>query len=43
VSGGREGARENVIDALRLLLSPDDDDPHVHSGQSDQLDLILSG
>ena len=39
----REEARENVIDALRLMLSPDDDDPHVRSGQSEPLDLILAG
>jgi len=39
----REEARENVIDALRLMLSPDDDDPRVADGRSEQLDLILSG
>jgi predicted RNase H-like HicB family nuclease len=39
----REEARENVIDALRLVLSPDDDDASVASGRSEQLDLILSG
>jgi predicted RNase H-like HicB family nuclease len=38
----REEARENVIDALRLMLSPDDDDASVASGRSEQLDLILS-
>jgi predicted RNase H-like HicB family nuclease len=39
----REEARANVIDALRLMLSPDDDDPHVRDGQSEPLDLILAG
>jgi predicted RNase H-like HicB family nuclease len=38
----REEARENVIDALRLMLSPDDDQD-AGSGRSEQLDLILSG
>ena len=39
----REEARENVIDALRLMLSPDDDDADVASGRSEQLDLTLLG
>ena len=39
----REEARENVIDALRLMLSPDDDNASVAAGRSDQLDLTLSG
>jgi predicted RNase H-like HicB family nuclease len=39
----REEARENVIDALRLMLSPDDDDASVAAGRSEQLDLTLSG
>jgi predicted RNase H-like HicB family nuclease len=39
----REAARESVIDALRLMLSPDDDDDSVAAGRSEQLDLILSG
>lgn len=38
----REEARENVIDALRLMLAPDDDDPAASAGRSEQLDLILS-
>ncbi|HYZ78607.1 MAG TPA: type II toxin-antitoxin system HicB family antitoxin [Gaiellaceae bacterium] len=38
----REEARENVIDALRLMLSPDDGDPAVAAGRSEQLDLTLS-
>ena len=39
----REEARENVIDALRLMLSPDDDDPSVSAGRSEALELTLSG
>ena len=39
----RQEARENVVDALRLMLSPDDDDPNVAAGRSEQLDLTLSG
>ena len=39
----REEARENVIDALRLMLSPDEDDADVAAGRSEQLDLTLSG
>ena len=35
----KEEARENVIDALRLMLTPDDGAPE---GQSEPLDLILS-
>ena len=38
----RPEARENVIDALRLVLSPDDDAVDVAAGRSEQLDLILS-
>lgn len=38
----REEARENVIDALRLMLAPDDDDPDAAPGRSEQLDLILA-
>jgi predicted RNase H-like HicB family nuclease len=38
----REEARENVIDALRLMLSPDDDDGAAAAGRSEQLDLILA-
>jgi predicted RNase H-like HicB family nuclease len=45
VSQGRtqEEARENVIDALRLMLAPDDDDPNVAAGRSEPLELILTG
>ncbi len=43
LSQGRthQEARGNVIDALRLMLSPDDDDATVAAGRSEQLDLIL--
>ncbi len=44
ISQGRtsEEARANVIDALRLMLAPDDD-PNVAAGRSEPLELILSG
>jgi predicted RNase H-like HicB family nuclease len=35
----REEARENVIDALRLTLAPDDDEPDA---TSEPLELILA-
>jgi predicted RNase H-like HicB family nuclease len=38
----RSEARENVIDALRLMLAPDADDASVAGGRSEQLDLTLS-
>ncbi len=38
----REEARENVIDALQLMLTPDDDDPNVEAGRSERLDLTLA-
>jgi predicted RNase H-like HicB family nuclease len=37
----REEARANVIDALRLMLSPDDDDSRVVPGRSESLELTL--
>lgn len=37
----REEARDNVVDALRLMLSADDD--ASVADRSDKLDLILSG
>jgi predicted RNase H-like HicB family nuclease len=45
ISQGRtpQEARESVIDALRLMLAPDEDDASVAAGRSEQLDLILSG
>jgi predicted RNase H-like HicB family nuclease len=39
----RKEARENVIDALRLMLSPDDGDSSVAAGRTEPLDLILTG
>jgi predicted RNase H-like HicB family nuclease len=39
----RDEARANVIDALRLMLSPDESDPHLANGQSEPLELILAG
>jgi predicted RNase H-like HicB family nuclease len=39
----RDEARENVIDALRLMLSPDADDAAAAAGRSEQLDLIFAG
>jgi hypothetical protein len=38
----REEARENVVDALQLMLAPDDDDASVAAGRSEHLDLTLS-
>ena len=37
----RAEARENLIDALRLMLSPDDDDQRVLDGRSEPLELTL--
>ena len=39
----REEAHENVIDALRLMLSPDDGDGGVADGRSELLELTLPG
>ena len=38
----REEARENLIDALRLMLSPDDDDPRIADGRSEPLEFTLT-
>jgi predicted RNase H-like HicB family nuclease len=38
----REEARENVIDALRLMLSPDDSDGGMADGRSELLELTFS-
>jgi predicted RNase H-like HicB family nuclease len=38
----REEARENVIDALRLMLSPDDDDQSTAGERAESLELILT-
>jgi predicted RNase H-like HicB family nuclease len=37
----REEARENVIDALRLMLTPDEDDPSVSGERTEPLDLTM--
>lgn len=37
----REEARENVIDALRLMLAPDDGEPAT-SDRSESLELTLA-
>ncbi len=44
ISQGRthEEARENVLDALRLMLAPDDDDANVAAGRSEPLELTLT-
>lgn len=39
----RAEARADVIDALRLMLSPDESDPHVASGPGESPELILAG
>jgi predicted RNase H-like HicB family nuclease len=38
----RDEARANLIDALRLMLSPDDDDQRVVDGRSEPLELTLT-
>jgi predicted RNase H-like HicB family nuclease len=38
----REEAKENVLDALRLMLAPDDDDANVAAGRSEPLELTLT-
>ncbi|MHB1244439.1 MAG: type II toxin-antitoxin system HicB family antitoxin [Gaiellaceae bacterium] len=38
----RDEARANLIDALRLMLSPDDDDQRIVDGQSEPLELTLT-
>jgi predicted RNase H-like HicB family nuclease len=38
----REEARESVIDALRLMLSPSPQDPSGASDRSEPLELILA-
>ena len=37
----REEARENVLDALQVVLAPDEDDKGVLTGRSEALDLTL--
>lgn len=45
ISQGRNRgeARVNLIDALRQMLSPDGDDKRVIDGQSEPLELTLTG
>jgi len=38
----RAEARVNLIDALRLMLSPDDDDQRIVGGRSEPLELTLT-
>lgn len=38
----RTDARENVIDALRLMLSPDENESKATSDRSEPLELILA-
>lgn len=38
----RGDARENVLDALQVVLAPDDEGIGVRPGQSEPLDLTLS-
>jgi predicted RNase H-like HicB family nuclease len=38
----REEARENVIDALRLMLTPDDNDPDIVDERTEPLDLTMT-
>lgn len=38
----RAEARVNLIDAFRLMLSPDDDDQRVVDGHSEPLELTLT-
>jgi predicted RNase H-like HicB family nuclease len=37
----RDEARENVIDALRLMLRPDDGDPRLADDRSESLELTM--
>ncbi|MDB5694453.1 MAG: hypothetical protein JWO81_3516 [Alphaproteobacteria bacterium] len=38
----REEARENVIDALKVVLTPDDDDPAKANGSSEPLNISFA-
>ena len=44
ISQGRtqDEARDNVIDALQLMLTPDDDEARSAAGRSEPLGLILT-
>lgn len=37
----REEARENVLDALRVVLAPDENNDSVLTGRSEALDLTV--
>ncbi len=37
----REEARENVLDALQVVLAPDENDHSVSAGRSEALDLTV--
>ncbi len=37
----REEARENVLDALQVVLAPDKDDDAMRAGRSEALELTL--
>jgi predicted RNase H-like HicB family nuclease len=39
----REEARENVIDALKVVLTPDDDVPATANGSSEPLNISFAG
>ncbi len=38
----RDEARENVLDALQVVLAPDNDDASVQAGRSEPLDLTVT-
>ena len=38
----REEVRENVLDALQVVLAPDDDDASVQAGRGEPLDLTVT-
>lgn len=38
----REEARDNVLDALQVVLAPDEDDAGVLAGRSEAIDLTLT-
>lgn len=38
----RDEARENVVDALKLMLSPDDDDARIADGRNEPLELTFA-
>lgn len=38
----RDEARENVVDALKVMLSPDDDDARIADGRNEPLELTFA-